>query len=99
MNSVSLCSLAGRYDNSIPPRFLAPIDFLKFQLRSKYHDISSGGYAAYAAHPVGYNIPLKIITAILKNAPNGHNDLQRAATPDQIIKQNSLNRAGGPFKQ
>ncbi len=24
-----LCSVAGRYDNPIPPRFLAPIDFLK----------------------------------------------------------------------
>jgi hypothetical protein len=23
------CSLAGRYDNPIPPKFLAPIDFLK----------------------------------------------------------------------
>ncbi len=32
MNSVSLCSLAGRYDNPIPPRFLAPIDTKKFQL-------------------------------------------------------------------
>jgi hypothetical protein len=29
MNSASLCSLAGRYDNSIPPRFLAPIGCLK----------------------------------------------------------------------
>jgi hypothetical protein len=29
MNSASLCSLAGRYDNPIPPQFLAPIDFLK----------------------------------------------------------------------
>ncbi len=29
MNSASLCSLAGRYDNPIPTRFLAPIDFLK----------------------------------------------------------------------
>jgi hypothetical protein len=28
-NSPSLCSLAGRYDNPIPARFLAPIDFLK----------------------------------------------------------------------
>ncbi len=28
MNSASLCSLAGRYDNPIPPRFLAPIDCL-----------------------------------------------------------------------
>ncbi len=32
MNSSSLCSLAGRYDNPIPTRFLAPIDCLKFQL-------------------------------------------------------------------
>jgi hypothetical protein len=29
MNSASLCSLAGRYDNPIPPQFLAPIDCLK----------------------------------------------------------------------
>jgi hypothetical protein len=29
MNSASLRSLAGRYDKPIPPRFLAPIDFLK----------------------------------------------------------------------
>jgi hypothetical protein len=29
MNSTSPCSLAGRYDNPIPPRFLAPIDCLK----------------------------------------------------------------------
>jgi hypothetical protein len=29
INSGSLCSLAGRYDNPIPPRFLAPIDCLK----------------------------------------------------------------------
>jgi hypothetical protein len=29
MNSASRCSLAGRYDNPISPRFLAPRDFLK----------------------------------------------------------------------
>ncbi len=29
INSASLCSLAGRYDNPIPPRFLAHIDSLK----------------------------------------------------------------------
>jgi hypothetical protein len=29
MNSAILCSLAGRYDNPIPPRFLAPIACLK----------------------------------------------------------------------
>jgi hypothetical protein len=28
-NSARLCSLAGRYDNPIPTRFLAPIDCLK----------------------------------------------------------------------
>jgi hypothetical protein len=29
MNSASLCSLAGRYENPIPYRCLAPIDCLK----------------------------------------------------------------------
>jgi hypothetical protein len=29
MNSASLLSLAGRYDNPLPPRFLAPIETLK----------------------------------------------------------------------
>jgi hypothetical protein len=29
MNFASLCSLAGRYDNPIPTRFLGPIDCLK----------------------------------------------------------------------
>jgi hypothetical protein len=29
MNFASLCSLAGRYKNPIPPRCLAPTDFLK----------------------------------------------------------------------
>jgi hypothetical protein len=29
MNSASICSLAGRYDNPIPTQFLAPIDCLK----------------------------------------------------------------------
>jgi hypothetical protein len=33
INSASLSSRAGRYDNPIPTRFLAPIDCLKFQLR------------------------------------------------------------------
>ncbi len=34
MNSASLCSLAGRYENPIPPRCLAPIDFLKIPAQS-----------------------------------------------------------------
>ncbi len=35
MNSASLCSLAGRYDNPIPPQFLAPIDFLCYSPLSR----------------------------------------------------------------
>jgi hypothetical protein len=35
MNSASLCSLAGRYDNPIPTRSLAPIDCLK--IPALYH--------------------------------------------------------------
>jgi hypothetical protein len=35
MNSASLCSLAGRYDNPLPLRFLAPIDSLNFSSVSK----------------------------------------------------------------
>jgi hypothetical protein len=31
INSARLCSLAGRYDNPIPSRFLAPINCLKIQ--------------------------------------------------------------------
>ncbi len=38
INSASLCSMAGRYDNPIPTRCLAPIDFLKFQLCSALRD-------------------------------------------------------------
>ncbi len=30
------CSLAGRYDNPIPPRFLAPIDCIKIPAQSPY---------------------------------------------------------------
>ena len=38
MNSASLCSLAGRYDNPIPTRCLAPIDFLKIPARVSRYD-------------------------------------------------------------
>jgi hypothetical protein len=36
MNSASLCILAGRYDNPIPPLFLAPIDSLKIPAQAPY---------------------------------------------------------------
>ncbi len=38
MNSASLCSLAGRYENPIPPRCLAPIDFLKIPALAGRYD-------------------------------------------------------------
>jgi hypothetical protein len=34
INSASLCSLAGRYDNPIPTKCLAPIDFLKISAQN-----------------------------------------------------------------
>jgi hypothetical protein len=37
MNSANLCTLAGRYDNPIPPRFLAPIGFLKIPALLSFH--------------------------------------------------------------
>jgi hypothetical protein len=36
MNSASLCSLAGRYENLIPLRCLAPIDFLKITALNRF---------------------------------------------------------------
>jgi hypothetical protein len=35
INSASLCSLAGRYDNPIPPWFLAPVDSLKIPAQAR----------------------------------------------------------------
>jgi hypothetical protein len=37
-NSARLCSLAGRYDNPIPTRFLAPIDCLKIPALNASHN-------------------------------------------------------------
>ncbi len=61
INSASLCSLVGRYDNPIPTRFLAPIDCLKIpaqysmferqhvalQFRSRDHSIAIRRMKAY----------------------------------------------------
>ncbi len=38
MNSASLCSLAGRYNNPIPTRCLAPIDFFKIPTLAGRYD-------------------------------------------------------------
>jgi hypothetical protein len=38
MNSASLCSLAGQYDNPIPTRFQAPVDCLKIPVQTLRFD-------------------------------------------------------------
>ncbi len=43
MNSASLCSLAGRYDNPIPTRCPALIDFFKNSSSSRHQHINYGG--------------------------------------------------------
>ncbi len=51
MNSASLCSLAGRYDNLIPPRFLVPIDSLKIPSQNK-----SGAQLLYFVRSICWGI-------------------------------------------
>jgi hypothetical protein len=43
MNSATLCSLAGRYDNPIPSRFLAPINCSKIPAQARDHFCWGGG--------------------------------------------------------
>jgi hypothetical protein len=52
MNSASLCSLAGRYENPIPPRCLAPIDFLKIPALSNMLILQSLGKEQQSNPPV-----------------------------------------------
>ncbi len=51
MNSASLCSLAGRYDNPIPPRFLAPIDFLKIPALYGFSVFRGKAKCHFRGHP------------------------------------------------
>jgi hypothetical protein len=44
MNSASLCSLAGRYDNPIPTWFLAPTDCLKNPAQISFINAQSWAY-------------------------------------------------------
>ncbi len=46
MNFASLCSLAGRYDNPIPPRFLAPINSLKMPALTSFTCVSAFFWAS-----------------------------------------------------
>ncbi len=63
MNSASLiCSLAGRYDNPIPPRFLAPMDFLKIPALNMYRKLYwlSIFYLSFPAPLIQIKEPLPI---------------------------------------
>jgi hypothetical protein len=78
INSASLCSLAGRYDNPIPTRFLAPIDCLKIPAQYMYvcttslYSIKEGRAASKSPHKkFGYflSISKHAVTAnITKNS-------------------------------
>ncbi len=46
INSASLCSLTGQYDNPIPTRFLALIDCLKIPALSSQQEKEEGGVGA-----------------------------------------------------
>jgi hypothetical protein len=50
MNSASLCSLAGRYANPLPPRFLAPIDSLKIPAQTSRADLPQPIFQVYGIH-------------------------------------------------
>jgi hypothetical protein len=91
MNSASLCSLAGRYDNPLPPRFLAPIASLKIP--------------ALVSKNAGESTILWV-TACEKNIWTSRNPNQISATLSQIFSSNKsaqasrkkgiyANRAGG----
>jgi hypothetical protein len=50
MNSASLCSLAGRYENPIPPQCLAPKDFLKIPALLAYCSTFASMYIGSILH-------------------------------------------------
>ncbi len=58
MNSASLSSLAGRYDNPIPTLFIAPINCLKIPAREIYSFESIRGQfrALFSSCPIGGDV-------------------------------------------
>jgi hypothetical protein len=50
INSASLCSLVGRYDNPIPTRFQAPLDCLQIQALGLYVYVSVSAVARGRIH-------------------------------------------------
>ncbi len=64
MNSASLCSLAGWYDNPIPPRFLAPIDSLK--IPALHEDTIMCEYKAPPLYYLTYGLPSLSFISILQ---------------------------------
>jgi hypothetical protein len=60
MNSASLCSLAGRYDNPLPLRFLAPIASLKIPAQ----ELKSNNFPCLNLEP----FIMKYVASILPSA-------------------------------
>jgi hypothetical protein len=53
INSASLCSLAGQYDNPIPNRFLAPTDYSKIPELYSVHTVDLYWRSVLAAYTFG----------------------------------------------
>jgi hypothetical protein len=64
MNSASLCSLAGRFDNPIPPRFLAPIDSLKIPAQDAMLENQWAGTESFLNNKTSQSVQLD---AMLEN--------------------------------
>jgi hypothetical protein len=62
MNSARLCSMVGRYDNPIPPRFLAPI--VSLNSSSVHFEVERCGYRPAAEIEArGFRSAAKIVAS------------------------------------
>jgi hypothetical protein len=91
IDSASLCSPAGRYDNSTPARFITPIDCSKIQAqesipRNRFHQ---------AMQPGG---PVRQSYSYLVSSP--HRLFENSSTGiDRIDSPRLCSLAGGPVRQ
>jgi hypothetical protein len=88
MNSASLCSLVGRYDNPIPTRFLDPIDCLKIPVLAGRDD---NPILTRCPAPIDYlKIPFRNIETI--DYYEGHDQLSRPSINNKGITDENLAR-------
>ncbi len=92
MNSASLCSLAGRYENPIPPRCLAPIDFLKIPAQGSLLYICSKDAETVGGLAWLLNSPLILLTSVWRGLIHaiGFSFFQDAALTWRTGSKNTL---------